>query len=174
MSKTIMFKKCVLVGAHLSPFKKLSVKQFNRMQKLRKGSARGKARNRFTANLRNKRILRLFYKAKPSMLELIKQNPIAELEKKIDVALFRVNFYSSVRAARQAILHKKVLLNNQPILSPNYVLKPGDIFSVDLEGRLLKKFPVKNPSFEVNYATGSAIYLYSAQFAVGPFPSEII
>ena len=99
-----MFKNYKLVGAVLSPFKKLTPKQ--------KASLKPKRfKNRFASLLQKKRLMKFFYH---------KDGKIANLEKKIDVALFRVNFCSSIKSARQAILHKKVLLNNMPLLSMNY------------------------------------------------------
>lgn len=162
-----MFKNYRLVGA--KPFKKLTAKQTAQIKQKR-------FKNRFALLLQNKRMIKLFYQ---------KNGKISILEKKIDVALFRVNFCSSIRSARQAILHNKVLLNDKPLLTPNYILKPGDIFSItsplslvqspesinvsEQKSYSVKKLSRKNPSFEVNYALKTAIYLFPAQFIPSSF-----
>jgi len=154
-----MFKNYRLVGAILSPFKKLTTKQ--------KASLKQKRfKNRFALLLQRKRLIKFFYQ---------KHGKISELEKKIDVALFRVNFFSSIRAARQGILHNKVLVNNIPLLSTNYSLKPGDIFelSTPICNYQLPKLSRKTPEFEVNYATRTAIYLFPPQFIATPFNLNI-
>jgi ribosomal protein S4 len=119
-------------------------------------------KNRFSTLLQQKRLLKFFYQ-KPGSAK------VTTLEKKIDVALFRVNFCSSIRSARQAILHGKVFLNNQPLSNANYFLKPGDSITMKSGARLHSKLSRKTPSFEVNYAIMTAIYLYPSQFIVTPF-----
>ncbi|CCC71116.1 hypothetical protein NCAS_0G02290 [Naumovozyma castellii] len=54
----------------------------------------------------------------------------AVLEKRLDFALFRAMFASSVRQARQFILHGYVKVNGVVIKHPGMTLKPGDLFSV--------------------------------------------
>lgn len=70
--------------------------------------------------------------------EQIPKTPIqlqtfAVLEKRLDFALFRAMFASSIRQARQFILHGNVKVNGLKITSPGYELKPGDIFSCNPE-----------------------------------------
>ena len=155
-----MFKHYRLVGAILSPFKKLTTKQKTSLKQKR-------FKNRFALLLQRKRLIRFFYQ---------KYGKIADLEKKIDVALFRVNFFPSIRAARQGILHNKVLLNNVPLLSTNYILKPGDVFELSspLSTHQLPKLSRKTPGFEVNYATRTAIYLFPSQFIATPFNLNVM
>ncbi|CCH40758.1 37S ribosomal protein NAM9, mitochondrial [Wickerhamomyces ciferrii] len=57
----------------------------------------------------------------------------AVLEKRLDFALFRAMFASSVRQARQFILHGNVFVNDVKITQPNYQLKAGDVFHVKPE-----------------------------------------
>lgn len=74
--------------------------------------------------------------------EAIPETPVelqtyAVLEKRLDFAIFRSMFASSIRQARQFILHGNVKVNDITIKSPGYELKPGDIFSCDPEKVLL-------------------------------------
>lgn len=51
------------------------------------------------------------------------------LESRLDVILFRLNLVSSVREARQKILHGNVLVNNKVIRTSSYNLKESDCLS---------------------------------------------
>lgn len=82
----------------------------------------------------------------------IKETPFllqtfAVLEKRLDFALFRAMFASSVRQARQFILHGNVRVNGTKMKHPNYTLKPGDMFSVKPD-KVLEALGAKKPSFE--------------------------
>ena len=52
-------------------------------------------------------------------------------ESRLDIVLYRAKFSLSVRNARQFILHGKVLVNNKPVKIKSYVLKPGDLITID-------------------------------------------
>ena len=189
-----ILKKSRLVDAYLSPFKKHKTKESFGLKAKR-------FKNRFALLLHRKRLFRFFYSLRSSTLKNHSQGSHSMLERKIDVALFRVNFCSSIRGARQAILHRKVTLNNRCLVSPYYFLKPGDIFAIQSESISMQnamkytsmqsnakhnsmrnamkhnsmrngvkhKLSRKTPSFEVNYATLTAIYLFPAQFIATSF-----
>lgn len=53
------------------------------------------------------------------------------MESRLDVILYRLNFVSSVRMARQLIVHGNVLINNRIIRNPNYNFKKKDILTFD-------------------------------------------
>ncbi|EPS73339.1 hypothetical protein M569_01424, partial [Genlisea aurea] len=55
------------------------------------------------------------------------------LESRIDVLLFRLNFFSSIREARQKILHGNVLVNNKVIKHFSYNLGEGDCLTFKKE-----------------------------------------
>ncbi|SCU96041.1 LANO_0E12266g1_1 [Lachancea nothofagi CBS 11611] len=67
------------------------------------------------------------------------------LEKRLDISLFRAMFASSVRQARQFILHNSVFVNGIKISQPNYTLRPGDVFHVKPE-KVLQALGAKKPS----------------------------
>jgi small subunit ribosomal protein S4 len=52
------------------------------------------------------------------------------MESRLDVLLFRLNLVTSVRMARQFILHGKVLVNGKIIKTPGYNLKENEILTV--------------------------------------------
>ncbi|ODV87944.1 hypothetical protein CANARDRAFT_26121 [[Candida] arabinofermentans NRRL YB-2248] len=74
----------------------------------------------------------------------------AALEKRLDQAIFRSMFASSVRQARQYILTQHVKVNGVTITHPSFTLKPGDIFSVTPE-KVLEALGEKKPSLKQAY-----------------------
>lgn len=81
----------------------------------------------------------------------IEQTPIlmqtyAVLEKRLDFAIFRAMFASSVRQARQFIIHGNVYVNGVKITQPGYPLKAGDVFNVKPE-KVLQALGAKKPSY---------------------------
>lgn len=53
------------------------------------------------------------------------------LEKRLDILCFRMKFFSTIGAARQMIVHRKILLNGQPAGFSQINVKIGDIISID-------------------------------------------
>lgn len=56
---------------------------------------------------------------------------LKKFENRLDTVLYKSKFCISLRNARQLILHCKVFVNKRPIKSPSYMLKPGDLISVN-------------------------------------------
>lgn len=71
----------------------------------------------------------------------------AVLEKRLEMAVFRAMFASSVRQARQFILHGNVFVNGVCVKHPSYILKAGDIFNVKPD-KVLQALGAKKPSIE--------------------------
>lgn len=63
------------------------------------------------------------------------QNPefLRLFEKRLDVVLYRAKFCHSLRSAQQLIVHGKVFVNNKNVKSKSFVLKQGDLISVNLK-----------------------------------------
>ncbi|KAK6346819.1 mitochondrial 37S ribosomal protein nam9 [Orbilia brochopaga] len=59
------------------------------------------------------------------------QMTFAPLERRLDTAVYRALFASSVRQARNFCVHGKVLVNGKKMPHAGYMLNPGDMFSVD-------------------------------------------
>ncbi|KAJ4982482.1 30s ribosomal subunit, partial [Stagonosporopsis vannaccii] len=53
------------------------------------------------------------------------------LERRLDTAVFRALFASSVRQARQFCVHGRVRVNGKTMPYPGYMLNPGDMFQVE-------------------------------------------
>ncbi|CAM1511168.1 Fc.00g086810.m01.CDS01 [Cosmosporella sp. VM-42] len=61
------------------------------------------------------------------------QMTFAPLERRLDTAVFRALFASSVRQARQFVIHGAVKVNGKKMVHPSYALNPGDMFQVDID-----------------------------------------
>ncbi|KAK6336738.1 mitochondrial 37S ribosomal protein nam9 [Orbilia javanica] len=59
------------------------------------------------------------------------QMTFAPLERRLDTAVYRALFASSVRQARMMCLHGKVMVNGVKMPHAGYMLNPGDMFSID-------------------------------------------
>jgi ribosomal protein S4 len=55
------------------------------------------------------------------------------LERRLDTAIWRALFASSVIQARQFVVHGHVKVNGKKMIYPGYQLNPGDLFQVDPE-----------------------------------------
>lgn len=52
-------------------------------------------------------------------------------EHRLDVVLYRSHFTFSIKTARQLIVHKKVFVNKTLIKTSSYLLKAGDLITID-------------------------------------------
>ncbi|CAF3509858.1 hypothetical protein SNK03_011273 [Fusarium graminearum] len=74
------------------------------------------------------------------------QMTFAPLERRLDTAVFRAMFASSVRQARQFVIHGAVKVNGKKMVHPSYALNPGDMFQVDIEKVLYGTGEQKKPN----------------------------
>ncbi len=104
---------------------------------------------KFKYNLQNKQRLSFYYGTlrknylkrivKSALHEFKKKNEhatvrfIEKLETRLDTALYRAYFSYSFNNARQLISHKKVYVNNKIVQHNSYLLKKGDIITLDKE-----------------------------------------
>ncbi|CAH0001322.1 unnamed protein product [Clonostachys byssicola] len=79
------------------------------------------------------------------------QMTFAPLERRLDTAIFRALFASSVRQARQFVIHGAVKVNGKKMVHPSYQLNPGDMFQVDVEKVLYGTGQQKIPQESVRF-----------------------
>lgn len=129
---------------------------------------------RYRDTLQASRRFRLFYgnmskstfKKHLRELKTVKTNSsniflVSHLEKRLDTILYRSKFSTTFRQARQLIIHGKVMLNNHKIKSPSYILKPGDLISIQAKYHLFiqnsikssKIWPLPPKNLVINYKT---------------------
>lgn len=92
---------------------------------------------------------------------------LRRLESRLDTVLYRAKFCTSIRSARQIITHgKTVLVNHNKVKSPSYILKPGDLISVDFKHcnwieasiSIAAAWPIPPKYLTVNYKTLQIIF----------------
>lgn len=91
------------------------------------------------------------------------ENLIKILERRLDVALFRVCFFPTIISAKQWINHKHVYVNKKIVDLPGYQLKAGDIITIAPEKNLVLKNHISKTlaekirirSFHFNYPLDS-------------------
>lgn len=147
----------------------LKTKHYLNMLKLR----------RFYGNLSKKKIKQLFTESSLNS-NFLGKSFICLLETRLDVILYRANFFHSIFAARQFILHKGIYINGLIINKPNYkikiynfiFIKNSDFFYKKLKERLKKrKIFVNFPSYiEVNYKLGALSLFKIPLVKEVPFP----
>lgn len=66
------------------------------------------------------------------------ENLLKFLEGRLDNTVYRLGIAPTRRAARQIVLHKHILVNNELVNIPSYLLKPGDTISVREKSKSLE------------------------------------
>lgn len=83
----------------------------------------------FYGGISTRRLQKLFKSSHTKDLTLT-SSVFQNLEKRLDIVLYRSGFFGSVYEARQWILNKRIHVNNRPISRPGYQLQPGDIVTI--------------------------------------------
>lgn len=96
--------------------------------------------NFFYGNLKRKIIKNKIFIIKKEKTKKKTLKFLELFEKRLDVVLYRAKFSSSLRNAQQLITHKKVSVNNKIIKSKSYLLKQGDLISINLKYSELIEF----------------------------------
>jgi small subunit ribosomal protein S4 len=112
------------------------------------GQTRRQRLSEYGRQLREKQEVKAIYGLSEENLRRIfrdanrKEGDLAEnflqlLERRIDNVLFRAGFFPSRKAARQAVVHEHIRLNEKKIKSPSLLVSEGDVISIN------KKLPIK-------------------------------
>lgn len=134
---------------------------------------------RFYGNLRKRNFKRIF-KEKGLNDNYLGRSFAYFLESRLDVILYRSNFFTSIYEARQYINHKKILVNGIVETKPGIKLYINDVISilnyknfyVNLKKRLTEKKLLGNyPLYlEVNYKLGLVILIKIPEIKEVPYP----
>lgn len=104
---------------------------------------------------------------------------LKQLEKRLDTVLYRSKFAATFRHAKQMIVHGVILVNGYRLKSPNYMVKPGDLISIEKKAHFLVENTIKNSkiwplpakNLVINYKTLEVFYTnpdptqYSTEFS---------
>lgn len=79
-------------------------------------------------------------------------NLISFLERRLDNLTYRLGFASSIRQARQMVLHGHILVNGKKVDIPSYRCDIGDEISLSRKGKKVEMFKENyNTNFPVSY-----------------------
>jgi len=76
------------------------------------------------------RQFRRFFALSKKMKGATGENLMKLLEARLDNTVFRMGFAPTRRAARQLVSHKHILVNNEVVNIPSFLLRPGDVVEV--------------------------------------------
>jgi small subunit ribosomal protein S4 len=72
------------------------------------------------------------------------------LEKRLDNVIYRSGLFRSIKAARQAVVHNHIRINNKSVNIPSFLIKVGDTIEFRDNSKLEKKlFPISKPAHAV-------------------------
>ena len=71
---------------------------------------------------------------------LVAENLIKSLECRLDNMVYRMNFASSIRQARQIVVHGHLLVNGKKVDRPSFAVSVGDIITLKEESRNIEMF----------------------------------
>jgi ribosomal protein S4 len=134
---------------------------------------------RFYGNLSKKEFKKVF-KESNLISSFLGKSFICLLETRLDVILYRCNFFNSIFAARKYILHKGLYVNGLLFKKPNYKLKLNnfiflqtpDLFYNKIKKKLKNKkiFGTYPKYLEVNYKLGAITLIKIPKVTEVPFP----
>ncbi len=151
------------------PSRNLRIKYYLNKLKLR----------RFYGNISKKKFKRIF---KESLLNsnFLGKSFICLLESRLDVLLYRANFFKSIFSARQYIFHQGIYVNGSLLYKPNYMIKLNtyvfmkniNYFYKIIKNKIKKKKLFCNyPAYlEINYKVGGMILYKIPSVKEVPFP----
>lgn len=72
----------------------------------------------------------LYYKLAASQKGATGQNLMTLLERRLDNVVYRMGFASTRSEARQLVAHKAIMVNDQVVNIPSYLVSVGDVISI--------------------------------------------
>ncbi|HHF7373626.1 30S ribosomal protein S4 [Legionella bozemanae] len=76
-----------------------------------------------------------YYKMAARMKGATGENLMSLLERRLDNVVYRMGFASTRAEARQLVTHKAILVNDNIVNVPSFLVKPGDVISVRQKAR---------------------------------------
>lgn len=142
------------MGPRFKVARHLGVNVFNHPKALKRG-VKQKKLSEYGKQLLEKQKLKTYYGVLERQFRRYverasksKQNPgdllIQILEKRLDNLVYRIGFASTLRQARQMVVHGHIRVNGQKVNIPSYEINVGDVIS-------LKESSRKNEMFSENF-----------------------
>ncbi len=174
------FKKCRRLNLNVTGHPKAMNRQGNgQARDAKKLSAYGiqlleKQRLRGYYEVMEKQFRRYVKTAKKSS-ELTGEKLIKDLETRLDNLVYRMNFASSIRQARQMVVHGHILVNGKKVDIPSFAVKEGDQITLREKSRDVITFK-ENLTEKVGYTLPYITYdpeAFSATLTRLPLRDEI-
>ncbi|MBZ9687853.1 30S ribosomal protein S4 [Clostridium estertheticum] len=152
------------IGPRFKLARHLGVNVFNHPKALERGVDEHKKLSEYGQQLLEKQKLKAYYgvlekqfkryvfealNSKQKSEEVLIQN----LERRLDNMTYRLGFASTLRQARQLVVHRHILVNGKRIDIPSYKVNQGDTLSLREKSR-------KNELFSQNFISTENIYSY--------------
>lgn len=153
------FKKCRRLNLNVTGHPKA-------MNRAGNGQARDNRKlSPYGTQLLEKQRLRAYYEVLEKQFRRYVQNAmnskdltgetlIRDLECRLDNIVYRMNFGSSIRQARQMVTHGHMLVNGKKVDRPSYAVKPGDVITLKERSREIQTFKdnfIEKANFTVPY-----------------------
>lgn len=94
-----------------------------------------------------KQFIKYYEKAKKAD-EMTGPAMVKMLETRFDNMVYKMGFASSIRQARQMVVHGHILVNGKKVNIPSYNIKPGDVLTLKEKSRKIDLF---SNNFENNF-----------------------
>ncbi len=157
------FKQCRRLGLNVCGHPK-AMKRFDP-----KKARDGKRLSEYGVQLLEKQRLRGYYEVlekqfKRYVIRAMKSEEttavalVKSLEKRLDNLVYRLHFGSSIRQARQMVVHGHILVNGKKVDIPSYEVKVGDVISLREKSR-------SNEMFKANFVENNVVLPYLSKDA---------
>jgi small subunit ribosomal protein S4 len=192
------WKVCRRIAAENLWPKKLTPKQNTLVWQRAKGHKGGRQPSEFSKRLQHMTKLAVFYGNLP-IYKLIHNKTdtyldkakslLLTLESRLDVLLVRIQFCSTLFAARQLILHRHICVNAKVVNLPGFGVRNADIISISPRTLDFVKSTIQKEQYttrirrlhqnspphhlEVNYNTLNAVLLYEPSQINFPYQIEL-
>lgn len=143
------------MGPRFKTARRLGVNVFNHPKALKRGAKRLSKQSDYGKQLMEKQKLKAYYGMLEKQFKIYvnealssKGNPgeklVQRLECRLDNIVYRLGFGSTLRQARQIVVHGHILVNGKKVDKPSYKLEVGDVVSLKEKSR-------KNEMFKENF-----------------------
>jgi small subunit ribosomal protein S4 len=109
------------------------------------------------------------------------ENMIGLLEQRLDIVVYRLNFVSTVFAARQLVNHGHVQVNGRRVTIPSYMVREGDVIEIRQKSKNLAMVlgSIQQPErdvpdyLSVDYKAIKGTYVRVPKLADVPYPVQM-
>ena len=65
---------------------------------------------------------------------------VQQLETRLDNMVYRMGFAGTLRAARQIVVHRHLMVNGKSVNKPGYQVKPGDVVQLRDKSKKIERY----------------------------------